>query len=412
MIDTFTIRQKVSGELFSYLKDIKFDTYLKELRNKEDYDQSFKGIQHISLKIFKKSKEESEEISFFHYLDITISPANFISKKDADKLAIFKSEYYKPILAIFEGTIRDYLLLCDLATVCEYDILGQPREQIPPADIESILDFNNYYFKRVDYCCQLPSCRDAEKYIKLLQLGDIQQQGKPKYKYFKIDGELPEGSFYVYANGYHINFYSKQNQLINRGADKGTIKRAENVVRLEIQCARDKLGQIKRKHQEELKKYVEELYKDDANVTSYEMKTMLDYEINNMKSEIELFFDIERAKDIILKAYNNICRKGNYYKKATVIRIIKDNKKRTTQAKMLELLKLVNPSNGKKRAIREVREQLKDKKIKSIIKPEEITKILNWFDDLNINVVCLEDSYKYDMLPNLSSEIEDNFFLW
>lgn len=402
MIDTFTIRQRLDEYLYLYLKDIKFDTYLKELQNKEDYDQSFKGIQHISLKLFKSNKEEVP----FCYLDITISAANFISKKDTDKLAIFESEYYKPIVAIFERTIRNYLLLCYLNTVWEI------RESIPPADIKNVVDFNKYYFKRVDYCCQLSSCNDAEKYIKLLQLGDIQQQGKPKYKYFRIDGELPEGSFYVYANGYHINFYNKQNQLINRGADKKIIKRAENVVRLEIQCDRNKLWQIKRKHKEELKNYVEELYKDDANVTSHEMKTMLDYEKNNMKSEIELFFDIERAKDIILKAYNTICRKGNYYKKATVIRIIKDNKKGTRQAKMLELLKLVNPPNGKKRAIRDVREQLKENKIKSFIKPKEITDILSWFDDLKINVVCLEDNYKYDMLPNLSSEIEDKFFFW
>lgn len=394
MIDTFTIRQVISDELFLYLKKIKFFSYLPRLRKKEEMGDSFPGLAKVS---YKDCKNLNGNI----YLDITIKAENLNKYKDNNKLSIYNTEYYKPLISTFNQAIERYYLLCDLNTL----------KDIPtPEDIKKILSFDNYYFKRVDYCFQFEDCIDQKQYIKLFHLGDMQQQGNPNFDYYKENEELPEGSFYAYGNGYRINYYNKHNQLINKKATQEEIDQAKNCMRLEIQCDLKKIDKIKKDYKKEVTKGISKLYKDDNSVTAQELKNMQNYELENIPSDIEILFSVSVAKKIILNTYTTICRKGDYYKKKKVEKIIKDSANKSRMPKMLELLNLVNPGNGKKRAIRDIRELIKKNKIKTNIKPDEVTDILKDFDKLNINVVCLEENYKYDSLPNLCNEIEDYFF--
>ncbi|WP_058303747.1 phage/plasmid replication domain-containing protein [Gorillibacterium timonense] len=112
--------------------------------------------------------------------------------------------------------------------------------------------FDHWTCKRIDYCVDISS-EHVDEYIRLFQRSAVPN------RYFEAKNKL-SGSAYAKSGSVTINFYNKQDELAKRMQHQDTritkehLDTAQNLLRLEIQCLRDKTNYIKQREGFESKK--------------------------------------------------------------------------------------------------------------------------------------------------------------
>jgi hypothetical protein len=155
--------------------------------------------------------------------------------------------------------------------------------------------FNEWQVKRIDYCINYKcnSQDDVQRYLELFK-----RYTKPQYMKEKEDKQGNKFSSIAYKTGtYDINFYNRKAERIDKKNNYGhtditdeDIKQAEGILRLEVQCKRDKI-----------KKLADKYELNDLSIKGF-LEAMTDERYN------------EIPKDVFENIYTKVCGIGDYYK--------------------------------------------------------------------------------------------------
>lgn len=214
----------------------------------------------------------------------------------------------------------------------------------------------NWIVNRIDYAINIRT-NNVKEYIKLFQRSDKPINYKELYcKKSKRRKQL-EGSFYLVSNSININFYDKEHQMLKQGF---TMHKINNLLRLEVQCKKNKVNSIKQS-----KGF-------DACLVRY-------------------FLDSVLSEEIILYYYRKLIGEGYYYTLEDAIQIVEDsNYTNRTKNKCISILKEVNSS----RSIWKARE-------KSSHTKEEFNRYLKYIREVKVNVVTIPSEWNISNLKSL-----------
>lgn len=232
-------------------------------------------------------------------------------------------------------------------------------------------NFFNWTLKRIDYAINIKTPY-VKEYVKLFQRGD-----KPS-KYYKeaYDKRLKrrtqrEGSFYLYCKGTAINFYDKQKERIDnkdkyRISNEDIIK-SKNILRIEVQCNKDKTDYLK-------------------------------YQRKFKTKNVSYYLTLEESNKEILGKYEKCIKCGDYYTLKGAKAKIDDNKELSTRVKntLKDTLDLINRC----RSIADARKNFKDEK-------QTFNKHLRTLNELDINPVTIPERWGISFLDNPIKEIDD-----
>ena len=150
-----------------------------------------------------------------------------------------------------------------------------------------------------------------------------------------------------------INFYNKYDEILNNNPYYGEeeLEQAKNILRIEVQCKRQKLDSIKKNY-------------------------------NLPDKNIIYFLQNESISNEILKYYvKKILGTAPYYKKSTAERLVKkSNYRKQTKELMLQLIDDVSKQYS---AIDKVKSNYQD-----------ITQLLKKFEDIGVNPVTINKNEK------------------
>lgn len=308
MLHTFLIQKKIISEeefsnifnnikIFKDIFDIDIKGFIKDTNasnRKQEiyrcYDLNVLGFNEITLKkidVSKKYKYKNKHI------EIIVNPTKLLCKKN--NIEITKK---KDIYNMIDG-------------------LDQILHYLNP-------QFNSCIFwsvKRIDYARNVRVEQELiPKYLDLFSRADNRNLKVPYNNIGKRKKQM-RGSYRLYNNSVTINFYNKYDERINKNKFDET-EDAENILRLEIQCKKTKVNNIKNKN------------KWDTNM-------LLNY------------LDEEISKETLYKYYKKTIGTEDYYslKKAEEI-INKSNMRENKKNKLIQILKLIN----KKRSVSGARE--------------------------------------------------------
>lgn len=141
--------------------------------------------------------------------------------------------------------------------------------------------FNQWICKRIDYCADVIT-EHVSDYIRLFQ------RAKVPNRHFEAKNKL-EGSAYAMCSSMTLNFYNKQDELIKRRTVRNDtritdehIRAAEGILRVEVQCERNKTNYMKQRE-------------------GFSNKC------------VEHFLDPRLAKETILNYYDKTIGSGDFY---------------------------------------------------------------------------------------------------
>ena len=280
----------------------------------------------------------------------------------------------------------------------------------------NIKNLDKWKVRRIDYCVQF-KVHDIKTYIKLLQRGNKPYRGNyvipflPDRKEYVRDiskigltNELRKthkpGSVYFIGGHYDkdnkikngsmiINFYDKcfeMKSYKNKGRyTERDFNKAENVLRIEIQCLREKIDSI-------IDKY--DLYREENGIRIKDKRLVR-------------FLNPTITKDILLTKYQEVGDKGNYYKKADAFKFIDETKNIRNKSRLKYILNLVNGRGGSGATVWKVYEKIKANPGEYEITAKQFKKGIRKLNDIGINPVTLKAQYELDELKSLYDEIKN-----
>lgn len=225
--------------------------------------------------------------------------------------------------------------------------------------------FENWNTNRIDYCINIKTPY-VKEYISLLQKGDVPYSQRLSYNSDNRNYTHRKGSIYLVSKvrdkrkkktgSVTINFYDKEDQVRKEQQDNSVVEQAKNILRLEVQCNRQKLDYLKRKYN-----------LDDKKITS-----LLSAQIS---------FDV--LESTVLK----ICKSGNYCRRTQALKKIDDLKCRQ---KTKDNMKLIIDTVAKQyNSIAKAREQLVENKQLS---KEQFNGYIQKLNVINVNPVTISDN--------------------
>lgn len=224
--------------------------------------------------------------------------------------------------------------------------------------------------RRIDYAVDIKT-EYVEEYIELFKQCDFPRRFECKSKEYNPKQKRKtekKGLFKLESNSVNINFYDKENERL---AVAGNVQGCENILRLEIQCKRDKTDNIKRRK---------------------------DCKFPNKSPDH--FFDSELSKKMILEYYDLIIGSGDYYKLDEAIKKVRA----ASKDHLVNTLKLINQKSSAWKAREAFVKgfRLTGGTNKSISGRDEATfkSHIRELASLGINPVTLPKRYKMDFLPN------------
>lgn len=235
-----------------------------------------------------------------------------------------------------------------------YENFSKCMEKLLPSKAH----FSDWNTTRIDYAFDIKT-PFVREYIKLFQKGD-----KPhgtvipaRKQHKRADKRTHYSDSVRYQDGSKtINFYDKheeriQEQLRRKITDEQELEESRDVLRIEVQCKRNKTNALKHKNQMHSK-------------------------------ELCHFLGIPDARDIILKSFKKVCGIGDYYTYEMAEKLIRSSaKQQKTKEEMCEFLSLINGNRGT-RSVWKARNKY-DGNFDSIVKH---------FSDLKINMVTIPNS--------------------
>lgn len=281
-----------------------------------------KGFSRIAL---MKKKVNSKYKCPYMQISITLNPAILIGKKIEDIVEAFEIEDVQREFDKEISLIHKHL----------------PR-------------LNNWVVNRIDYAVNIET-KYVGEYIKLFQRADKPYNFKEPYCLKSKRRKQLKGSFYFISNSVNINFYDKGNERKKAG-----VEGIDNLLRLEVQCKKNKVNSIKN-----TKGF-------DACLVKYFLNPLL-------------------SKEIINYYYKKIIKEGDYFTLDKAVRIIKNSDHTiSVKEKAIEILRAVNFN----RSIWKARENSKYDK-------EEFNRYLKYIQSLGINVITIPIAWNLKYLNNL-----------
>lgn len=250
-------------------------------------------------------------------------------------------------------------------------IFGGYRRYLP--------SFNQWICKRIDYCADVIT-EHVSDYIQLFQRSKIPNRHfEAKNKY--------EGSAYAMCGSMTLNFYNKQDELMKRRMkNKDTriteehVCAAEGLLRIEVQCERNKTNYIKQRE-------------------GFSNKC------------IEHFLNPQLAQSIILNYYDKSIGSGDFYSLYEARKIINRSEiPQNSKQALLSTLDLISQA----RKVDTARKQF----IEGIVlegkgcfqgRGETFDRNVKKLRSLGINPVTIPRSWGIHHLPNIRSLIIGNF---
>jgi hypothetical protein len=228
--------------------------------------------------------------------------------------------------------------------------------------------FKEWNFKRLDYAVDIKT-EYVKEYIKLSFNNSFDR----------------EGSYYKKSNSVGINFYNKLDEvakLVEKGhATEGDLKKAENVLRIEVQCELSKINGIKNK---------------------YDLKGR----------NVMYFMNPTISKESILYYYDKVVGSGDYYKAYHAYKNIMENNSLSKRSKdnCIDTVKLV----AQARSVWKAREQydagitIKNSQPSLDLKGSKaaFNEHLKIIRKIGVNPVTIPKEWKINYLPNIRTQIE------
>jgi len=277
MIHTIELTCQIRKEIFDRLRMLPNKRYIKERKKYVNYSLFDMGFNTIEFYCINKNSYRG------YYTTIKINPSQLLDK---NRLKLFKPNDYTDFEFMFNHTINQL----------DYDL--------PLLDCWKV--------RRVDYCSDIIT-ENVEMYIQLGQRGNVPTVLTPQ-KYCTENNKLNlQGSVYYVCDSYKINIYNKQAEMKNSNDySNEEICDAKNILRVEVQCMRNRT------------KY---------NKTKYNLKT---------KSLLE-FLNTEIYQDTLTKAYSDTIGTGDYYKLNPAIALINESSYSTSHKNnLISVLQLVS----------------------------------------------------------------------
>ncbi len=227
-------------------------------------------------------------------------------------------------------------------------------------------DLDKWQTRRLDYTKDIktPYC---SKYIKLLQRGDkpklLTIDSKDTHKK-EADKRHYNGSVRYSCKSYTINIYDKYKERIDKRTPKEIAEESRYILRVEMQCGKEKLSYIKRKN-------------ELSTFGLQGLTTLYGEEVNMMK-----------------KALIAIEGGGTYYTLNKAIKLVKQSEKATNiKSELITLLKFVNSW----RSVRVARIRYRNDK--------KFNALLSHLRELNINPVTIPKGWGVSSLPSIMEMI-------
>ncbi len=238
---------------------------------------------------------------------------------------------------------------------------------------------------RIDYCINVKTPY-VKQYIKLMQKGDIPYSQRRVYDKKNRNYSTKEGSVYLPAKARDgrskktgsitINFYDKQDQLqkeqqTNSLIGDEVIAQAKDILRLEVQCNKQKLEYIKSKY-----------HLQDKKITSL------------LSAQISF--------DVLERAVLGVCKVGDYYRRSIAIKKINQTKHtQQTKEKLIQILKRIA---SQYQSIWKIREEYEASGTDRIT----FNSYLKMIQAAGVNPVMLSEN-REEMIPNIYDLFFDAF---
>lgn len=328
MIHTFTIKTQISAKDYKqFIDNVVFTNRSKGqnwILENTDFDK-----YGLTLKCCKYILKGGYE---YYCYEMKVNPSRVIGNNQITDL------YYPEQYTEFERCFNEFMGL--------YPI------QLP------LLSAWKVY--RIDYTIDIKTPY-VEKYIRLFKKADF-----TKYK-VTLDSNRnrskKDGSVSCGNKSITLNFYNKQNQVEKQSwATSDLIEQAQNILRIEVQCKKQKIYGLKKS-----------------------------YELNSIKIS-EILKQKEIAYDVIGYYVEQFLGRSTYYKKNIAETMIKhSNHKQEVKEKMIEIIGKISAPY-----------QSIDKARKEYSK-DTWTAYKGYFNKLDINLVTLD---KHDSIKSLPSIID------
>jgi len=227
---------------------------------------------------------------------------------------------------------------------------------------------NAYQVRRFDPCVNVHT-EYKDWYLELLKRANKPNKYELGMKYDPISRRLRpyDDAFRLESKSVVFFIYDKYSQLKRREPDYEDIEQARNIIRIEVQCKKNKTNYMK-------------------------------YSQGWSNKSLTHFSDEEMCKNTIMFYYKKVVGLGDYYTLAEARSKILDNNKLSEKIKMdmLEVLELVNEKRGVWKA-------------RPYYNGKDFDKILARLNKEGINAVTIPAHFGIRHLPNLVHEIMKEF---
>lgn len=318
MIHTFTITHQINAAEYGAFLAAEH-TKIYEAKK---YIPKNCMLEEMGIILYAYKYKVPERPDYFCY-NMFVNPCKVLGRDDVTQ--IYTAELFQEFQAQFNDIIS--------------------RFELPLPELQ--------YWKahRVDYTKNIV-VPNVELYIKLFQKANLSNYKFKKNEQNNILRYRP-GSLHCRRGNHMINFYNKYDEILNNNPYYGEeeLEQAKNILRIEVQCKRQKLDSIKKNY-------------------------------NLPDKNIIYFLQNESISNEILKYYvKKILGTAPYYKKSTAERLVKkSNYRKQTKELMLQLIDDVSKQYS---AIDKVKSNYQD-----------ITQLLKKFEDIGVNPVTINKNEK------------------
>lgn len=248
MIHTFTLKYQINANEYWKFKN---SAHTKSYRTSQ-YKLENRLLEELGIVLYACKYKVHNKPDHFCY-EMFVNPTKVLGRKDV--VEIYKADMFEQFQEQFNHIIQEFEV--------------------------TLPKLNEWTAKRIDFTKDIKT-EHVKLYVKLFQKANLKGYWFPKDKNNNVVRFRP-GSLYCRIGNHGINFYDKQDEMINQMREgkrfytSDELKQAENVLRIEVQCSKSKLLSFKGKYELKDRNILPFLQREDiANETiKYYVKKIL-----------------------------------------------------------------------------------------------------------------------------------------